>query len=137
MQFLNTPQLSASFTKLLATVMLITISFASCKKDLSLGEPLPKQGQKATKTSDLKVSNTFKWSTINEMQVEINPNKAGLLIIQGAKAEVFHKAYLQAKVKHVARLTLSNLHNNVIVYFNGAKEDLKVSAGTAVKCNLK
>jgi hypothetical protein len=137
MQFLNTPQLSASFTKLLATVMLITISFASCKKDLSLGEPLPKQGHKATKTSDLKVSNTFKWSTINEMQIEINPNKAGLLIIQGEKAEIFHKAYLQPKVKHIARLTLSNLHNNVIVYFNGAKEELKVSAGTAVRCNLK
>jgi hypothetical protein len=117
--------------------MLITISFASCKKDLSLGEPLPKHGQKATRTSDLKVSNTFKWSTINEMQVEINPNKAGLLIIQGEKAEIFHKAYLQPKVKHIARLTLSNLHNNVIVYFNGAKEELKVSAGTAVRCNLK
>ena len=71
------------------------------------------------------------------MQVEIMPNKSGLLVIQGAKAEVFHKAYLQPKVKHVARLTLSNLHNNVIVYFNGAKEELKVSSGSAVRCNLK
>jgi hypothetical protein len=137
MQFINTLQASVSFSKTMAIVLIITISFASCKKDLNLGEPLPKEGQKATKTRDLKVSNTFNWSTINEMQVEINPNKAGLLIIQGEKAEVFHKAYLQPKVKYIARLTLSNLHNNVVVYFNGAKEELKVNAGTAVRCNLK
>ncbi len=112
-------------------LLLCALGFTSCKKDIINQEERLDQGTKVSRTADLKVSNTFKWSTINEMQVEISPNKAGLFMIQGSKAEVFHKAYLQPGVKHIARLSLPNVHENLFAYFNGAKEEIKVTAGIA------
>lgn len=113
------------------TLLFCAIGFSSCKKEIINQEESLDQGTKVSRTADLKVSNTFKWSTINEMQVEISPNKAGLFMIQGSKAEVFHKAYLQPGVKHIARLSLPNVHENLFAYFNGAKEEIKVTAGIA------
>lgn len=75
-------------------MLFFAIGFTSCKKDIVYKDENSANTAKASKTADLKVSNTFKWSTIHEMQVEINPNKAGLFMIQRSKAEVFHKAYL-------------------------------------------
>lgn len=133
---MNTNVLKYQADKVWVLLVIFITGLSSCKKDVITGEDGLGQPTKVTRTADLKVSDAFKWNTINEMQVEITPNKSGLLIIQGAKAEVFHKAYLRAGISHNARLTLPNLHEYVFVYFNGAKEELKVSSGF-VKCNLK
>jgi hypothetical protein len=117
-------------------VVFIT-GYSSCKKDILNEKDTLNQPTKVTRTADLKVSDAFKWNTINEMQVEITPNKSGLLIIQGAKAEIFHKAFLQAGNTHKARLTLPTTNENLFVYFNGAKEEIKVVAGAMVRSNLK
>jgi hypothetical protein len=58
-------------------VVFIT-GYSSCKKDILNEEDTLNQPTKVTRTADLKVSDAFKWNTINEMQVEITPNKSGL-----------------------------------------------------------
>jgi hypothetical protein len=118
-------------------LVVFVTGYSSCKKDILNEEDTLNQPTKVTRTADLKVSDAFKWNTINEMQVEITPNKSGLLIIQGAKAEIFHKAFLQAGNTHKARLTLPNTNENLFIYFNGAKEEIKVLAGAIVRSNLK
>ena len=126
-----------NFRNFLLLAVLFTLSLSSCKKDLIPSEPKSVQPEKVTKTRDLKVSDNFKWETINEMVVEIVPDKAGLLLIQGENAEVFYKAFLQPGVSHSAKLTLQNIHQKMFVYFNGAQEEINISSGGKVKSNLK
>jgi hypothetical protein len=134
---MNTNVLKYQADKVWVLLVIFIMGLSSCKKDVINGEDGLGQPTKVTRTADLKVSDAFKWNTINEMQVEITPNKSGLLIIQGAKAEIFHKAFLQAGNTHKARLTLPNTNENLFVYFNGAKEEIKVVAGAIVRSNLK
>lgn len=137
MTIINTLLRTIKVNSLMTLLVLFTIGFTSCKKDLIPTEPKSVQVEKATKTRDLKVSDNFKWETSNEMQIEITPSKAGLLLIQGANAEVFYKAYLQPGVSHTAKITLQNTHEKMYVYFNGMQEEVNISSGGTVKSNLK
>lgn len=118
-------------------MVLFSFGLSSCKKDLVPTEPKSVQPEKAAKTRDLKVSDNFKWETINEMVVEITPSKSGLLLIQGENAEVFYKAFLQPGVSHTAKLTLQNVHQKMFVYFNGSQEEINISSGGKIKSTLK
>lgn len=122
-------------------VFLFAVSFlgTSCKKDLVEKYEKAKDNgvAKVTQTKDVKVSDNFAWSTSKEVQVQINPNSKGLLLIQSAEGEVFYKAFINSGNVFTAKFILQNKNEKMFIYFNGNQEEVPVTTGLKYVSQLK
>lgn len=125
--------------KTIKIILLILCVFSlmpiACKK--SLEEKYAQNPYRPTSTKELKVSSSFNWSTVTDFTVTLNPSHAGLLLIQNSQAEVYHKAFVLPGKSHSVRLNVPKTVTKVVVFFNGAREEIQLGSASNYTCSLK
>lgn len=109
-------------------LLILGLTIGACKKDFTPGTE-KKNSTTPTSTKDLVVGSNFSWTTNTETLVEITPEQAGLLIIQGEKAETYCKAYLPAGKLFTTRITFPTRVSKIYMFYRGNKEEIMLSAG--------
>ena len=111
-----------------ATIVLVTLTLASCQKRDDLVEPtVPATENK--KMDDLKVADTFNWSTVTTYTLQVTGYANAPMKVYSAEGKLLHTAMLKKDQQVVMLLSVPTTEVSVVVHFLGEQTELELTSG--------
>ncbi|MDD2963374.1 MAG: hypothetical protein PHQ65_08090 [Bacteroidales bacterium] len=108
-----------------ATIVLVTFLLASCQKRDDLVEPtVPATENK--KMDDLKVADTFNWSTLSTYTIQVTGYANAPMKVYGADGKLLHTAMLKKDQPVTLLLSIPATEVSVVLHFLGEQTELEL-----------
>ncbi len=99
--------------KMMLIFAVLTILFTSCKKDLIENEEFPGEQINDKTMVDLTVDEDFNWKTTKDIQVNLTGATKGVVLINSAEGDNYHKGMLTSGVEYETKITVPTYVNEV------------------------
>jgi len=117
--------------KLMFILVLVMITFASCKKDLNVTP------DKTTSTKDMVVNSTFDWKTSKQITLnviglkDINPNISNVLYIKSSNGDtIYYKDVLVMYNDYILKFAVPQTETKVILVYGSKTQIIDLLTNT-------
>lgn len=117
--------------KLMFILVLVMITFASCKKDLNVTP------DKTTSTKDMAVNSTFDWKTSKQITLnviglkDINPNISNVLYIKSSNGDtIYYKDVLVMYNDYILKFAVPQTETKVILVYGSKTQIIDLLTNT-------